>query len=57
MNSQFVCIRGNLAELQMNLNVFSKNDHVGEREKLNLTVKERFRGIYNTKPLLKCPEG
>ena len=30
MDGQFSCIRGNLAELQININVFSNNKHVGD---------------------------
>ena len=39
MDGQFTCIRGNLAELQINLNIFSNDEHMGEIERLNRTVK------------------
>ena len=39
MYGKFSCVRGNLAELQINLNVCSSNEHVGEIELLNITVK------------------
>ena len=45
---QFTCIRGNIEELQINLKVCSNYEHVRETYQLNRTVKERFRGIYNT---------
>ena len=48
MDGKFACIRGNLAELQINLNICSNDEHVGDIEQLNHTVKERVRGIYNT---------
>ena len=50
---QFTCIRGNLAELQINLKVCSNYEHVRETYQLNRTVKERVRGIYNTITLKK----
>ena len=34
-NRQLVCIRGNLAELQININVCSNYDHMGNLEQLN----------------------
>ena len=40
-NGKFACITGNILELQMNLNVCSNDDHVGDIERLNRTVKER----------------
>ena len=48
MDGQFVCIRGDLTVLHINMNICSNNKHVGEIEQLNCTVKERVRGIYNT---------
>ena len=57
MDGQFACIRENLAELQIKLNIFSNNKHVGEIKQLNCTVKERVRGIYNTSPFKKMPVG
>ena len=55
MDGKFACIRGDLAQLQINLNACSNNEHVGEIERLNLTVKKRVRGIYNTLPFKKIP--
>ena len=48
MDGQFTYIRGNLAEIQMNLNICSNDKHMGKIEQLNCTVKEWVRGIYNT---------
>ena len=45
MYGKLRCIRGNLAELKINLNICSNNEHVGDIERLNCTVKERDRGI------------
>ena len=55
MDGKFKCIWGNLAELQININIWSNNEHIGEIERLNRTIKERFRGIYNTLPFDKLP--
>ena len=55
MDGQFACIRENLAELQIKLNIFSNNKHMGEIKQLNCTVKERVRGVYNTLPFKKIP--
>ena len=55
MDGQFTCIRVNLAELQININICSNDEHAGEIERLNRTIKERFRGIYNTLPFDKLP--
>ena len=32
MDEQFTCIRGNLAELQINLNICSNDEHMGETD-------------------------
>ena len=40
MDGKFTCIRGNLAELQINLNIYSKNEHIGKIERINRTIKE-----------------
>ena len=40
MDGQFAFIRGNLAELQINLNICSNDEHVGDIERLNRIVKE-----------------
>ena len=55
MDGQFAFIRGNLAELQINLNICSNDEHVGDIERLNRIVKERVRGIYNTLTFNKLP--
>ena len=55
MDRKFTCIRGNLTELQINLNVCSNYEHVVEIEQLNRIVKERVGGIYNTIPFEKMP--
>ena len=55
MDGKFACIRRNLLELQINLNICSNNEHVGEIELLNRTVQERAIGINNTIPFKKMP--
>ena len=57
MDGQFACIRRNLAELQININACSNNEHVREIERLNQTVKESVRGVYSTIPFKKFTEG
>ena len=57
MDGKFACIRGNLMELQINLNICSNYKHVREIERLNCTVKEQVRGIYNTLTLKNFPAG
>ena len=52
---QFNCIRGNLVELQINLNICSNEEHVGEIERLNCMIKEQVGGIYNMLPFNKLP--
>ena len=55
MNGQFACIMWNLSEQQTNLNICSNDEHMGKIERLNTTVKELVRGIYNTLPFNKLP--
>ena len=40
MDGKFACIKGDLAKLQINLNICSNDEHMGEIERLNCTVKE-----------------
>ena len=55
MDGKFACMRGDLAELQINIDICSNDEHVGEIDRLNRTVKERVRGVYNTLPFQKLP--
>jgi hypothetical protein len=55
MDGQFESIRGDLAELQINLNITSANEHVPEVERYIRTLKERTRAVYNTMPFQKVP--
>ena len=55
MDGQFACIRGNLAEIQINLNICSNDEHVREIERLNRTVNEQVRWKYNALPFNKLP--
>ena len=55
IDGQFTCIRGNLAEIKINLNISSNEEDVGEIERLNCTRKERVRGIYNKLTFNKIP--
>eukprot|EP00978_Attheya_sp_CCMP212_P049346 scaffold651883_cov181-Attheya_sp.AAC.1 len=55
MDGQFEPLRVDLAELQMNLNTVSRDEHVPEIERYIRTTKERVRCIYNTLPFKKMP--
>jgi hypothetical protein len=55
MDGQFETLRGDLAELQINLNTVSNDEHVPDIERHIRTVKERARSIYNTLPFKKMP--
>ena len=55
MDGAFESLRGALAEKDIEPNICSENEHVGEIERTNRTVKERCRGVYNTLPFNKLP--
>ena len=55
MGGQFECINGDLAKLQVDLNICSNNKQMGEIERLIITIKERSCRIYNTIPFKKVP--
>ena len=55
MDGEFKCLRNDLLNNQIQLNVCSESEHVGEIERLNRTVKERVRGLFNTIPFKKLP--
>jgi len=43
MDGGFVCIRNNLADMGITLNVASRNEHVPEVERYIRTIKKRVR--------------
>ena len=47
MDGEFEKIRGDLATLEMGLNITARDEHVGDIERYIRTVKERVRGTYN----------
>jgi len=51
----FECIRNDLADLGITLNVTSRNEHVPEVERYIRTSKERVRAIASALPLNKYP--
>ena len=51
----FECIRNNLADLGISLNVTFRNEHVPEVERYIRTIKERVRAIASTLPFKKYP--
>jgi hypothetical protein len=55
MDGQFESLRADLADLRINLNTVSADEHVPEIERRIRTVKERTRCIYNTLPFQQIP--
>ena len=55
MDGQFEPLRADLADIQIDLNTVSADEHVPEIERHIRTVKERVRCIYNTLPFKKMP--
>ena len=55
MDGQFEPLRGDLADLGIQLNTVSNNEHVPEIERQIRTLKERTRAIYCTLPFRKMP--
>eukprot|EP00957_Ditylum_brightwellii_P170117 12948728-Ditylum_brightwellii.AAC.1 len=55
MDGAFEALRGALAEKQIKSNICSENEHIGEIERTNRTVKEWCRDIYNTIPFKRMP--
>ena len=55
MDGEFEAMRGDLADLGMALNETARDEHVGDIERFNCTVKERMRAIYNTLPFTHMP--
>jgi hypothetical protein len=54
-DGQFEPLRAELADLQINLNTVSNDEHVPEIERHIRTVKECVRAIYNTVPFKEMP--
>ena len=55
MDGQFEPLCGNLANMGLQLNTMSNDEHVPEIEWQIRTLKERTRGIYCTLPFRKIP--
>ena len=55
MDGQFEPLRGDLAEMGIQLNTISNDEHVPEIERQIRTLKERTRAIYCTLPFRKIP--
>ena len=55
MDGQFEPLRGDLADLGIQLNTVSNDEHVPEIERQIRTLKERTRAIYCTLPFRKMP--
>ena len=55
MIKAFKSLRAALAEKHIKSSICSENEHVGEIERTNHTVKEQCRGIFNTLPFDQMP--
>ena len=55
-DGQFKSLKAECADMQINLNCVSKDEHVPEIERLNRTVKERCRCNYHMTPFVKLPK-
>ena len=53
LDGEFSHIHGDMAELNISLNIMSRDKHVGDIEWYIQTVKERTRAVYNTSVFLK----
>ena len=56
MDGQSNWIRGNLAELKINLNIWSNDKHVGEKKNLTEQLKKGSEESTTLYPSRKCPE-
>jgi hypothetical protein len=55
MDGQFKCLRNDIYDIGIDLNIVGANEHVPEAERYIRTLKERMRCIYNTVPFKKMP--
>ena len=55
MDGEFGHLRGEMASMGITLNETSRDEHVGDLERITCTVKERMGAIYNTLPFHKVP--
>eukprot|EP00957_Ditylum_brightwellii_P035931 2722767-Ditylum_brightwellii.AAC.1 len=53
LDGEFEPLQADLAQLQVNLKIFSEDEHIHSIQHLNRTIKEQIRGIYNSLPC-KC---
>jgi hypothetical protein len=54
-DGEFESMRGDVLDLEMELNVVSNDEHVPEVERYIRTIKERTRCVYNTLPFKRIP--
>jgi hypothetical protein len=54
-DNEFEVLRGELSQIQIQLNTAAADEHVPEIERYNRTIKERCCSIYNTLPYKKIP--
>eukprot|EP00957_Ditylum_brightwellii_P015780 1188814-Ditylum_brightwellii.AAC.1 len=55
MDNQFECLRSRLTGKGIDLIICSKDEHIGDIERLNWTVQERVRAAYVTVPFKRMP--
>jgi Zinc knuckle len=55
MDGEFETLRGDLAEIGITLNTAAPDEHVGDIERYNRTIKERVRAMYNSLPFERIP--
>ena len=54
-DGQFESLRGDIADLKVQLNIVSNDEHVPEIERYIRTIKDRTRSIYNVLPFKHYP--
>jgi hypothetical protein len=55
LDGEFEPMCGNLADLGIALNEAARDEHIGDIEQFNRTLKECMRAIYNTLPFTNMP--
>eukprot|EP00957_Ditylum_brightwellii_P005836 443894-Ditylum_brightwellii.AAC.1 len=55
MDGQFECLRNALTGRGINLEICCEDEHVGEVERTNRTVRERVQSMYTTLPYKRMP--
>jgi len=56
MDGEFECLRYDLADMKIHLNIVSRDEHVPEIERSNRAIKDRVRCVYNSLPFTQIPD-